>query len=219
MCVIITAERGTTIPDAYLEAAIAHNPDGAGIAWLRQGKVAVRKGLWSADELLSHYRHATRTPTPVLVHCRIATGGQIDVANCHPFQVNPTLAFVHNGILPFNASATRCDTSKFVRDVIEPLASRMNTAAVDATIDAMAEASGSRFAALCGDGYLTRWGSGWVDLGQGLWASNNSCLPYDVAPATTPAPIGRCRDCGSREELDDYGYCVHCVASWEGDYE
>jgi hypothetical protein len=46
-------------------------------------------------------RTVAQNPTSTfLIHFRIATHGTIDEYNCHPFQINKTQAFIHNGIIP-----------------------------------------------------------------------------------------------------------------------
>lgn len=100
MCIAIVAPSGTRIPDAALYSSYKANQDGAGIAYIKDGKVEITKGIFNVLDLLTEYeeKFTKYGGNPMLVHCRIATAGKVGVDNCHPFKISGG-ALIHNGHL------------------------------------------------------------------------------------------------------------------------
>jgi len=81
-----------------LEAKLAVNGDGFGLAWYgthsEPGQYRDTPPAWSDGNLLSLCRHIV---SPLfLAHVRASTGGETARANCHPF-VHGRWSFMHNG--------------------------------------------------------------------------------------------------------------------------
>lgn len=66
------------------------NPHGAGMMWNDGKSIKYRKGYFSAKEFYDDYIKVRQMPTTqeIAIHARIATGSNIDVANCHPFPIS-----------------------------------------------------------------------------------------------------------------------------------
>lgn len=102
----------TTLLNCY-----ENNPDGAGIAYIKDNKVNIKKGLMSFvefTEALEEIKQIVDTyKTPLLFHFRIGTAGKNSPQNTHPYSLSPyvedykkteaqtDVAVVHNGVLPF----------------------------------------------------------------------------------------------------------------------
>lgn len=120
MCLIICKKSGVTLDREELSNAMESNPDGVGIAFPEQDKVAIRKGFWNIeklDEELSAVEHL-----PVLIHFRLATHGGETLDNTHPFQLNNGWAMAHNGIISnIKAEQGESDTRAFIRHWVNPI--------------------------------------------------------------------------------------------------
>lgn len=101
-------------PDmALLENGAISNPDGHGWAILANESITVGHSM-DMDVALTLFELARQhlpADGPALFHSRIATAGNIDTYNCHPFYVNndKRTVIAHNGILPRNAQPNRKD--------------------------------------------------------------------------------------------------------------
>lgn len=118
MCIAIVNKAGKTIPTAWLESCFEGNPDGAGFAYIKEGKVQISKGYMDMKSFLIAYDGLTQTfgqDNPMLVHCRIATAGRVNKGNCHPFPIKGG-ALIHNGTLwsvTDGFDAKKSDTREF----------------------------------------------------------------------------------------------------------
>lgn len=100
MCIAILNTRNT-INRETLQQCWKSNPDGAGMIYTNNGQLQIFKEMTNFDKFYKEYskqRKANKQSNFVL-HFRIATSGKIDKTNCHPFNVNKNLSFVHNGMI------------------------------------------------------------------------------------------------------------------------
>lgn len=100
MCIAILNTAGT-IKQKTFKHCWDNNPDGGGMAYAKDGKIKVVKELKCWKELCKQYEQV-RSENPeanILLHFRIATHGKINETNCHPFLVNKSLGFIHNGMI------------------------------------------------------------------------------------------------------------------------
>ena len=120
MCLAIYIPPGRYVPIKRLKKAHKANPDGWGFAWISGGRLHARKSTWF-DGFLNDYR--MRMNDIRLIHFRTASSGKIDIWACHPFFVNPSLAFVENGNLPEFADGTDglTDIQRFNKQVLRRL--------------------------------------------------------------------------------------------------
>lgn len=124
MCIAIVKPQGTYISDEYLENCFNNNSDGAGIAYAKDGKLFIIKGIFDKEQFVKTVRHVEKIAQgDILIHCRIATSGLKDNNNCHPHIINDSLALIHNGILdirvPFNSKIS--DTVIFIDEYLKTL--------------------------------------------------------------------------------------------------
>ncbi len=97
MCIIIYKPEGITLFPDTIKHSFENNPDGAGFAYVENGKVNILKGYFTVEEFQAAY--IPHEKKQALLHFRIKTHGTIHDENCHPFNVSPNLAFAHNGVL------------------------------------------------------------------------------------------------------------------------
>lgn len=165
MCVIVYKPADApTLPFDILQACFTTNRDGAGFAYIHEGKVHWSKGYFNVD-LLNKALMEIPADAETVVHFRIATQGLVDVANTHPFPVSEDASLYevseysgdvpvlfHNGVLSIGSIKDRkSDTWQMTEDIL--------TQALDpgVVLDWLAEESHSRFAYVAPHG-VTRHG-------------------------------------------------------------
>lgn len=126
MCVICVQPAGKYLDKDTAKAMWKTNSDGGGFAYINSDGMIVMekymsfKKFWGAFE---HHRSDNRDKD-FLVHMRIATHGEVNLDNVHPFVVNEHTVMAHNGILhgvdddPTNKLS---DTRMFIKDVLPEL--------------------------------------------------------------------------------------------------
>lgn len=100
MCIAILNTKNTLTKET-LSQCWKSNPDGGGMIYISKGQLITFKEMTNFDKFYKEYakqRKANKGSNFVL-HFRIATSGKIDKTNCHPFNINKNLAFVHNGMI------------------------------------------------------------------------------------------------------------------------
>lgn len=86
MCLVIASPSGKGISKEILQDAAGTNRDGAGLAWLDNGKIQFRKGL-TVDELQVLLENEAKDKVWVS-HFRIATVGGVTPKLTHPFTID-----------------------------------------------------------------------------------------------------------------------------------
>lgn len=137
MCIAIYIPKNKNISNTIIENCFANNPDGAGIMWQQGGKVHIRKGFFSVEQLIEAFRKVPQNLNRGL-HCRIATSGKISTTCCHPFPITGKIkdmgfaeqevdgAVIHNGVISFctpneGLNAPYSDTMLFTKDYLNKL--------------------------------------------------------------------------------------------------
>lgn len=122
MCIAILNSEGK-LDKTTFQNCWENNPDGAGIAFLKNQSVFLVKEMESVDRLYTIYSRIRRKNTlPIVIHFRVATSGLIDQENCHPFEVFPGLAVAHNGIIDnVKPTKTSSDTRIFIKEILRRL--------------------------------------------------------------------------------------------------
>ncbi|NDD54456.1 hypothetical protein EBZ39_11370 [bacterium] len=122
MCLLIHQKPDTQFDDEFLASVYAQNSDGLGIMYADRGALVIAKALpRNAEEFAAFYREHAEGRECV-VHARMQTHGDIDLANCHPYNVTDRVALAHNGVLSTgnDADKTKSDTWHFVENIIRP---------------------------------------------------------------------------------------------------
>jgi hypothetical protein len=131
MCVIIHRPAGLVLPVEVIEKAAHANQDGYGLAVADRGKLEVVKVFTNddppVDEILKRLDDAK--DQEIVLHCRIATVGEKNFDNCHPFPVlnreehGLDLVLFHNGTFSYyrDAQNKHSDTYWLTKRVVSPL--------------------------------------------------------------------------------------------------
>lgn len=101
MCLAIVQRPGTEVDDSVLLTADFNNPDGFGYAFVRNGNVVVRRGpkFWDLEKQYRKEHGRYGEQSTFLVHFRLATCGNVCLANSHPYPLKNGGALIHNGVL------------------------------------------------------------------------------------------------------------------------
>lgn len=89
VCALQTKEQKNFTYDEIANMFVK-NPHGAGMMWNDGKSIKYRKGYFDVDSFYNDYITIRTLPTTqdIAIHMRIATGSNIDVANCHPFPIS-----------------------------------------------------------------------------------------------------------------------------------
>lgn len=185
MCIAIYKPEGKVLSLATLKECYTSNPDGAGFMYAENKKLHIEKGFFSFQTFYDAFKkHESKQ---AVIHFRIKTHGKIDTANCHPFAVNNSVGFVHNGVISGYGDADFSDTVRFNEAILRPLVSKWGNLALfqDPIIELIEGRIGySKLVFLDRHGnhkIMNEHKGQWDD---GVWYSNDSYKPY-VAPVST----------------------------------
>ena len=177
MCIAIVKPQGTIISDEYLENCFDNNGDGAGVAYAKDGKLHIVKGIFNKDKFIKVVREVEKIAEgDILIHCRIGTSGLRDKNNCHPHIVNDNLVMIHNGILdidvPKNSKVS--DTVIFIENYLKKLSKDFvkNEAIMHLIEQAIGPNNKFAFLNNKGESFICNAKVGTVE--GGIWYSNDS---------------------------------------------
>lgn len=179
MCLAILRPSGIQVPKANLVTGWQHNPDGAGYAFVKDGKVVIRKGFMKLKPFLESYEvdAAINPESNFLIHFRITSQGSNTEDNTHPFPIEGG-ALIHNGTLTGTGSTYgtgESDTRKFANmfsknltfDFVEQNKSKLNLAT-----------RGSKLVMLYDDDRYQIVNESDGNWNEGVWYSNYSWKQY-----------------------------------------
>jgi hypothetical protein len=130
MCLLVT--QNTTSPvlsNDWLIDFHSSNSDGVGVMYSDDGDLIIQKILpQSAQDFIEFY-HANIKGKNCAFHLRMKTHGDIDLENCHPYEVlnradhGIDIWLMHNGILSTGnkADTSKSDTWHYIRDYLRPM--------------------------------------------------------------------------------------------------
>lgn len=98
MCIAILNNRNK-LKKEYLNNCWENNPEGAGLLYNNKGKLTVFKSYNKKEFIKKYSKVREEINGKIVLHFRIATSGYEPYVNLHPFLVNESLGFVHNGII------------------------------------------------------------------------------------------------------------------------
>lgn len=188
MCIAIYKPKNKIISKEILQQCFRSNSDGAGFMYASDKNLHIQKGFFTFDEFYEEYQKVEKKQ--VVIHFRIKTHGPVLKENCHPFNVNKSLGFVHNGIISGFGSVDVSDTREFGKHILEPLVAKWgNLAIFQPAIQQLIEArigySKLIFLDRHGNHEIFNESKGvWDD---GIWYSNTSYKPYIPPVSTKPA--------------------------------
>lgn len=180
MCLLIVGKsnvvRSQLLHTAGLiEDIFQSNADGLGVMYAKAGGACkiVKRLPASAAHARRVVEALPNDDRMVAMHWRMRTHGDIDLANCHPYQINEASWLMHNGVLRTGnaADTTKSDTWHFAKDYLAdaPPDVLHNPNVADMIADYIGN---NRFAILSADGRMSV-----VNRDQGIehddvWYSN-----------------------------------------------
>lgn len=124
MCLLIHQPQGVVLPSDALADFYSKNEDGFGAVINDGGKVEVIKMVGSLSQTIEMYEKMVAGKESI-IHFRMRTHGDIDLANCHPYTViEKRLWLAHNGILSCSnpVDSKMSDTWHIIKYLIKPVA-------------------------------------------------------------------------------------------------
>lgn len=142
MCLLHTHHKDTILADEWIEDFYDINGDGIGVMYseVTDGKaqLVIKKCLPKNYAEAQEFYNAEIKGRECVVHWRMATHGDIDFDNCHPYIVLPLdstcpMALMHNGILSNGnyKDRSKSDTWHYVNDYLKPLLDPMQGGSPD----------------------------------------------------------------------------------------
>jgi hypothetical protein len=220
MCLAIYKPSKVSADWDALEEGFRCNSHGAGFVTVHKGNLTISKGFFTFDEFRAAYLPYERRQAAI--HFRLATHGQKNSANCHPFSVTDEIAMIHNGVLPIDTSNEKdmSDTWHYVEYVLKPLADENRDFYSHGPIKFLGEAaiSGSKFVFLRADGDWDIWNQDDGHWAGDIWYSNKSYVRSGFA--TWPKSDGLTLDDSvPADDLDDSRYYEYLDYSEQAIYE
>ena len=130
MCLLITQNKNSQkLSNEWLEDFYTSNSDGLGVMYAQNNELIVEKFLPKNAKDLAHFYKNHIAGRDCAYHFRMRTHGDIDLFNCHPYEVlnkkehGLDLWLMHNGILSTGnkADTTKSDTWHYIRDYLRPM--------------------------------------------------------------------------------------------------
>jgi len=182
MCLAIYKKAGAVVPSENIITASKSNNDGFGVAVALGEKLHIVRSMRVGDivNTLEKFRDF-----PALVHLRMATHGEKNTDNCHPFLVDDSTAFIHNGVVTIPTPEKKfSDTWHFANLIVRPHQAESGgewlwSSHASLNLHLLAGYS-NRFLFLRADGQLlsVNEGAGHWSEGNGVWYSNSSYEAY-----------------------------------------
>lgn len=153
MCLLVTqTSQSPALTQVWLEDFYSSNSDGVGVMRVVDGELLIEKILpKNAQEFVDFYLNHI-DGHDCAFHLRMKTHGNIDMENCHPYEVfnksehGVDMWLMHNGVLSTGnqADVTKSDTWHYIRDYLRPmLANNIDFAFTDAFADIIGEHIGA----------------------------------------------------------------------------
>lgn len=207
MCIAILKPSDKTLDRDLLQTCADNNPDGCGFAYNDGDKVIIKKFM-EFNSFWKEYKKVQENKT-MLIHFRIATHGNVELANCHPFKLNNHMALIHNGVISGYGSRTEnlSDTRDFIDKVIGNISYKMwkNPSFIKLVGSAIGS---SKFVILDNNGnyYIVNEEKGeWVD---GVWFSNSTYKARTTKVVSATSQKTKTKNPSAA--TIDWGYIMRC---------
>jgi hypothetical protein len=199
MCLLITQKTTSArLSDEWLEDFYDYNSDGVGVMYANNGNLVIEKVLpKNAHQFIAFYREHIEG-RECAFHLRMRTHGDIDLNNCHPYEVlnqdehGLDLWLMHNGVLSTGnqKDATKSDTWHYIRDYLRPmLEDNPDYAFTKSFADIVGSHIGAsnKFVLMDNEGRMTVVNQGSGVFWAGLWLSNT--YAWSASKNTSKTPV------------------------------
>ena len=185
MCIIAVKPEGLVLKEDVVKSMWDNNDDGAGFMYSENDQLVIVKGLMNFNEFLEAYE--PHSDKGMVLHFRIRTHGMTNADMTHPFQVDESLAFAHNGIISGLGDATHSDTWYFNEQVIKKIREKViNFLDIDPIKELIEDKIGySKLVFMDNKGQTTILNKDKGELStEGIWFSNSSWKTRPVYQTT-----------------------------------
>jgi predicted glutamine amidotransferase len=128
MCLLVSQPAGTVFDEAFLQGVYNHNSDGIGVMFADANGLNILRCVPTTYQEFRDFFKLNIEGKDCAWHARMRTHGDINLDNCHPYQVLSAadgypLWMAHNGVLHTgNAANTKySDTHHYIQDYLRPL--------------------------------------------------------------------------------------------------
>jgi hypothetical protein len=126
MCLLIHKPADQIFHEDWLRDFHKRNDDGFGFMHVEDGYLMVYKAIGSANDFVQAFEE--RKDKECLIHLRMRTHGEINLDNCHPYEVlsreeGGPIWVMHNGVLSHGneADKTMSDTWHYIQKTLKPI--------------------------------------------------------------------------------------------------
>lgn len=180
MCIAILAQPGKVLTVEQMNNCWASNPHGAGFVYVKDGKFVFVKELLKKEKFIKlYFKHLDEAKeSPMLIHFRVRTHGDISIPNTQPIQVDQDTAFIHNGVINCVPNhKNHSDTVMFSRMVLRRIRPGFHQS--QRILDMIDKVVGfSKLVFLGTDKTVGLVGEKMGDWKDGIWYSNRSHESY-----------------------------------------
>lgn len=194
MCILIHHPINTQFAVAQLQDFYNRNPDGFGAIVKHGDTVEVIKSVGKLEEIVDLYQSQV-SGREAVIHFRMKTHGDINIDNCHPYEVMPGLYMAHNGILSTGNTKDpkMSDTWHYINDFLRPVLSENPDLLLNAGFQAMISShigANNKFGFMRSDGTTVIINKTSGVMHQGVWYSNTyAWTPWKFGLGNPPAPV------------------------------
>jgi len=221
MCVIIHKPSGTTITKRILSNCWKINSDGAGFMWAFKGILYIRKGFFGFKEFYKNFRlfEERFSSSDFVIHMRVATSGEKNIENCHPFYIKgKEVAYCHNGIFTNFSYVNNkfSDSYLFGEQILKSIAenniglSIFNNPGVQFLLEKYAKDNMSKILIMSQTGEVNLFNKDAGEIENGIWYSNDSYTGVKVMGFTNRYNYMYCWRRNWDSDEDVYDMCQSC---------
>lgn len=130
MCLLVTQNSTSPVlSNEWLSDFHSSNSDGVGVMYVKDNQLIIEKTLPKTAQDFIEFYHEHIKGKNCAYHLRMKTHGDIDLTNCHPYEVLNSadhgldIWLMHNGVLSTGnkADTSKSDTWHYIRDYLRPM--------------------------------------------------------------------------------------------------
>ena len=128
MCLLVSQPATSKFTDEFISGVYRLNSDGLGVMYAENNSLFIKRCVPNTEKEFFDFFKENIEGRDCAWHARMKTHGDIDMLNCHPYQVLSAedgypLYLAHNGILHTGneADKKRSDTYHYIQDYLRPM--------------------------------------------------------------------------------------------------
>jgi hypothetical protein len=229
MCLLLTQSKSSPIlSDQWLSDFYSYNQDGVGVMFAHHGELIIKKIIPNtAQEFIDFYRENI-AGRDCAFHLRMRTHGDIDLLNCHPYEIlnrsehGLDLWLMHNGVLATGnrADITKSDTWHYIQDYLKPMLASNPDFAFHPSFKALIEdhiGGSNKFVIMDNEGRQTVINQSSGVYWGGLWLSNTYAWTSSKSAKNHPVNLKKAKkQIAEKPEKVVYKYSKY--SEWDSYY-